>query len=87
VIIYCSTTTVSSDLWLREAEQLLRAFARYLFNINMDFFTENSDMYKIITRISSNLHLPLSDLTLFQKGRHYLGIRVYNSLPSNDRLK
>jgi hypothetical protein len=50
---------------------------------NMKLFTENSDMYEIVTRNSSNLHLPLSNLTLFQKGPQYFGIKVFNSLPSN----
>jgi hypothetical protein len=47
---------------------------------NMELFTENSDMYEIGTRKSSNLHLPLSSLIVYQKGPQYLGIKVYNSV-------
>jgi hypothetical protein len=31
----------------------------------------------------SNLYFPISNLTVFQKGPQYFGIKVYNSLPSN----
>jgi hypothetical protein len=46
----------------------------------MELFTENSDMYEIVTRNSSNLHLPLSNLIVHQKGPQYLGIKIYNSV-------
>jgi hypothetical protein len=29
----------------------------------------------------NNLHYPTCNLTAFQKGTHYLGIKVFNSLP------
>ena len=48
---------------------------------NMDLFAENSDIYTTVTRNSSNLHLPSSNLTAFQKGPQYFGIKIYNSLP------
>jgi hypothetical protein len=50
---------------------------------NMDLFVINFDKYTTVTRNSSNLYLPLSDLTIFQKGSQYMGIKVYNSLPHN----
>jgi hypothetical protein len=34
---------------------------------NRDLFT-NTDKYKIVTRNSSNLYFPLTNLTIFQKG-------------------
>jgi hypothetical protein len=49
----------------------------------MEFFVENSNMYATVTRNSLNLHFPISNLTVFQKGPQYLGIKVYNSLPSD----
>jgi hypothetical protein len=50
---------------------------------NMEMFAENSELYATVTRNSSNLHFPISNLTVFQKGPQYFGIKVYNSLPSN----
>ena len=29
-----------------------------------------------------NIHLPISNLSVYQKGTYYTGIRVFNSLPS-----
>jgi hypothetical protein len=49
----------------------------------MELFSENSEMHTTVTRNSSNLHLPSSILTVFQKGSQYFGIKVYNSLPGN----
>jgi len=42
----------------------------------------NSEIHNINTRNKSNLHLPISNLSVYQKGTHYTGIRVFNSLPS-----
>jgi hypothetical protein len=33
------------------------------------------------TRQSMNFYQPLSNLTVYQKGMHCMGIRVYNDLP------
>ena len=35
------------------------------------------------TRHSSNLHLPLANLDVYQKGVYYSGIKICNSLPFN----
>jgi hypothetical protein len=48
---------------------------------NKDSFTINTDKYTIVTRNSSNLYLPVTNLTIFQKGSQYFGIKVYNNLP------
>jgi hypothetical protein len=46
-------------------------------------FTSNTDKYKTVTRNHSNLYFPLTNLTIFQKGSQYFGIKVYNNLPDN----
>jgi hypothetical protein len=48
---------------------------------NKELVVENLDLYATKTRNSLNLHVPLSNLTVFQKGPQYFGIKVYNSLP------
>jgi hypothetical protein len=50
---------------------------------NMDLFVINCDKYTTVTRNNSNLYFPLSNLTIFQKGPQYTGIKVYNNLPDN----
>jgi len=41
----------------------------------------NSEIH-ISARNKSNLHLPISNLSIYQKGTYYSGIRVFNVLPS-----
>jgi len=49
---------------------------------NGDYFKVNSEIHNINTRNKSNLHLPISNMSVYQKGTYYTGIRVFNSLPS-----
>jgi len=54
-----------------------------LFVINNgDYFKMNSEMHNISTRNKSNLHLPISNLSVYRKGTYYTGIRVFNSVLS-----
>ena len=49
---------------------------------NRDYFIANSEIHNINTRTKSNLHQPISNLSTYQKGTYYSGIKVYNSLPT-----
>ena len=49
---------------------------------NRDHFRMNSEIYHINTRNKSCLHLPISNLSVYQRGTYYSGIKAYNSLPS-----
>jgi hypothetical protein len=49
---------------------------------NRDYFTANSELHNINTRTKSNLHQPMTNLTTYQKGTYYSGIKAY----SNKRL-
>ena len=49
---------------------------------NGDYFKLNSEIHNINTRNKLNLHLPVSNLSVYQNGTYYTGIRVFNSLPS-----
>jgi hypothetical protein len=48
----------------------------------MEQYTGNSEIYHIDMKQHSNLHLPLPNLTKYQKEVYYLGIKVFNVLPS-----
>ena len=41
---------------------------------NGDYFKVNSKIHNINTRNKSNLHLPVSNLSVYQKGTYYTGI-------------
>ena len=48
---------------------------------NTDQFTNNLEIHNINTRYIINLHPPLLNLALSQKGAHYSGIKLFNHLP------
>jgi hypothetical protein len=49
---------------------------------NRDYFMVNSEIHNINTRTKSNLHQSISNLSIYQKGTYYSGIKVFNSLPT-----
>ena len=50
---------------------------------NRNLFLDNAELYTIKTRNSYNLYPPLTHLTIYQKGVHYAGIRIFNHLPTS----
>ena len=61
--------------------------SQYIFSLllyvatNKKLFSHNSQIHDINTRHNNNLHLPLTDLTLVQKGVAYSGCKIFNHLP------
>ena len=49
---------------------------------NKDQFLSNSQVHKINTRQTFDLYVPTADLTVYQKGVYYSGIKIYNHLPT-----
>jgi hypothetical protein len=62
--------------------QYISSLLLFIVN-NKDQFIVNSEIYSINLRQSANLHLPQVNLAIYQKGVYYLGIKIYNSLPSD----
>jgi hypothetical protein len=50
---------------------------------NMEKFQTNSDSHSISTRYRYNLHVPNSNLSKYQKGVYYYGIKLFNNIPPN----
>jgi hypothetical protein len=48
---------------------------------NRKYFKINSDTHNIITRNNLDLHYQQSHMSVYQKGTHYTGIKVFNILP------
>jgi hypothetical protein len=71
--------------------EILPLQSQYIFSLllfvvnNKDQFKSNSEIYGRNTRHNNNLHYPTCNLTVFQKAVYYLGIKVFNSLPSSIR--
>jgi hypothetical protein len=47
---------------------------------NKNFFLTNNENYNIDTRQRNNLYLPQANLTIYQKGAYYSGIKIFNNL-------
>jgi len=41
----------------------------------------NNGNHNIDTRQRNNLYLPQANLTIYQRGAYYLGIKIFNNLP------
>ena len=48
---------------------------------NEHFFISNSENHTKGTRQLNNLYHPITNFTAYQKGVHYMGIRIFNNLP------
>jgi hypothetical protein len=67
--------------------KILPLQSQYIYSIllfiikNKDQFSLNSNIHTINTRHNNNLHVPPANLTTYQKGVYYSGIKIYNHLP------
>jgi hypothetical protein len=48
---------------------------------NKNLFTLNSDNHTNSTRQFNNFHHPITNLTIYQRAVHYMGIKIFNNLP------
>jgi len=61
--------------------------SQYVFSVllfvvkNKDLYTTNQEIHNINTRSNINLHPPVCNLTVFQKGVYFSGIKLFNHLP------
>lgn len=45
---------------------------------NRDLYIDNQEIY---TKHNSNLHLPMANLTAFQRRVYFFGVKLFNHLP------
>ena len=69
--------------------KILPPKSQYIFSLLL-FLANNRDLYELIseihninTRFSSYLYTPTANLTTFQKGPFYFGIKVFNRLSTS----
>jgi len=48
---------------------------------NKFYFSTNNENHNLDTRQRNNLYLPQANLTIYQKGVYYSGIKIFNNLP------
>jgi hypothetical protein len=69
--------------------QILPHPCEYMFSLlnfiinNQEHFQTNSAVHSVNTRNKHHLHRPVANLTCFQKGVYYSGIKIFNNLPSS----
>jgi len=62
--------------------------SQYIYSIilfvtkHKDQFLSNSQVHKINTRQTFDLYVPTANLTIYQRGIYYSGIKIYNHLPT-----
>ena len=62
--------------------------SQYIYSIllfvtkNKNQFLSNSQVHKINTRQTFDLYVPTANLTVYQKGVYYSGIKIYSHLPT-----
>jgi len=67
--------------------EILPLYSQYIYSIsiyvvkNKYIFHTNNQIHSIHTRFKTNLHPPTANLTKFQKGVYYSGIKIFNNLP------
>ena len=60
---------------------------QYIFSIsifvvkNKHLFNTNNQIHSFHTRYKTNLHQPTANLTKYQKGVYYSGVKIFNNLP------
>ena len=54
----------------------------YVVN-NKHLFTKNLEVHNHDTRSGNNFHLPITNLTKYQKQAHFAGIKIFNHLSTH----
>jgi hypothetical protein len=68
---------------------ILPLTSHYLLSLFMfvlqhkDLFITSMDSHNLVTRQSNNLYTPQANLSVYQKGAYYSGVKIFNKLPSN----
>jgi hypothetical protein len=67
---------------------ILPFYSQYIFSHllyvvnNQHLFTKNLEVHNHDNRSANNFHPPITNLTKYQKGFHYAGIKILNHLPT-----
>ena len=69
--------------------KILPLYSQYTFSLlmyvvnNKHLFTRNLEGHNHDTRSAKNFYLPVTNLTIYQKGAYYTGIKIFNYLPTD----
>jgi hypothetical protein len=88
-IIQIMTISRSRDpcRWLFKWLEIMPLQSQYIFSVllfvveNKELYTLNQNIHNINTRCNVNLHPAVGNLTVFQKGVYFSGIKLFSHLP------
>jgi hypothetical protein len=66
--------------------QYIYSLLRFVCN-NKERYIHNLHIHGRNTRYGSDFHYPISNLSLYQKSTYFMGLMVFNSLPSDIKDK
>jgi len=85
IMIGCNNRVSCRNLFKRL--EILPLTSQYILSLmlfvvnNKHFFIINSENHTKNTRQVNNLYHPITNLTVHQRGIHYMGIKIFNKLP------
>ena len=67
--------------------QYTRTLSFLMFVVqNKNMLLTNNENHNLDTRQRNNLHFPQANLTIYQKGAYYSGIKIFNNLPLEKKM-
>jgi len=66
---------------------MMTLYSQYIYSLvlykidNKHLFDTNNEIHKYKNRNNNNLHLPIANLSKFNKGTYISGIKVFNNFP------
>ena len=89
ILLTLYTAYTNSCRELFKKLEILPLYSQYIFSLsifvikNKHLFSTNYHIHNVHTRFKTNLHPPTANLTKFQKGVYYSGIKIFTNLPHN----
>jgi hypothetical protein len=78
---HCKPQCKSLEILTLPSQYILSSMK--FLSYSLEFYTSNFSVYGINMRSSIQLHKPIANLTLCQKGMYYTSIKIFNELPAH----
>ena len=78
---------------LFNTREILPFYSQYIFSLllyvvyNQYLFTKHLEVHNHDTRPANNFYLPITNLTKYQTGAHYAGIKIFNHFPTYTKVQ
>jgi hypothetical protein len=79
---FCVETYLGNSIFSPLTSQYLLSLLMFVVQ-HKDLFITSMDNHNLETRQSNNLCTPQVNLSVYQKGAYYSGVKIFNKLPSN----